>query len=90
MHILLLCAGCFSSQLWQARLRDESGPCCLRLAWCGHRVAQLERKCTSLSALDRRIGSLFFMWDIFNVFLGAMLVRSSLLLGLSPPSRKMA
>lgn len=55
----------------------------LELAWCGHRVAQLERKCNSLSALDRRIGSLFFMWDIFNVFLGAMLARSSPSLGLS-------
>lgn len=25
------------------------------------------------STLDRRIGTIFFVWDIFNVFLGAML-----------------
>ncbi len=41
------------------------------------RAAQVERRCTSLSALDRRIGSLFFLWDIFNIFLGAMLVTHS-------------
>ena len=42
--------------------------------WCG-RAAQMERRWTSLSALDRRVGSFFFLWDIFNIFLGAMLVR---------------
>lgn len=35
----------------------------------------MERRWTSLSALDRRVGSFFFLWDIFNIFLGAMLVR---------------
>ena len=35
----------------------------------------MERRWTSLSALDRRVGSYFFLWDIFNIFLGAMLAR---------------
>ena len=35
----------------------------------------MERRWTSLSALDRRVGSFFFLWDIFNIFLGAMLAR---------------
>ncbi|KAK9836955.1 hypothetical protein WJX81_002590 [Elliptochloris bilobata] len=39
-------------------------------------AAQVERRCTSLSALDRRVGSFFFLWDIFNIFLGAMLGSS--------------
>ena len=26
-----------------------------------------------MSSMDRRIGTLFFWWDIFNIFLGAML-----------------
>ncbi len=37
------------------------------------RCALCEGKWPSLSQMDRRIASLFFMWDVFNVFLGAML-----------------
>ncbi len=33
---------------------------------------QSEGQHISLSALDRRISTLFFFWDVFNVFLGAM------------------
>lgn len=33
---------------------------------------QIESRWPSLSALDRRICELFFYWDVFNVFLGAM------------------
>eukprot|EP01025_Chloroclados_australasicus_P060634 TRINITY_DN7799_c1_g4_i1.p1 TRINITY_DN7799_c1_g4~~TRINITY_DN7799_c1_g4_i1.p1 ORF type:complete len:584 (+),score=30.17 TRINITY_DN7799_c1_g4_i1:939-2690(+) len=33
-------------------------------------LAQVESKSFSLSALDRRIAFLFFMWDMFNIFLG--------------------
>ena len=33
---------------------------------------QCEGQHISLSALDRRISTLFFFWDVFNVFLGAM------------------
>lgn len=33
---------------------------------------QIESKWPSLSQLDRRICELFFFWDVFNVFLGAM------------------
>ncbi|KFM24963.1 Uncharacterized protein RSN1 [Auxenochlorella protothecoides] len=36
-------------------------------------LAQVEGQAVSLSALDRRCADLFFAWDIFNVFLGAML-----------------
>lgn len=36
-------------------------------------VAQAEGCHFSLSALDRRCADLFFYWDVFNVFLGAML-----------------
>lgn len=36
-------------------------------------AAQAEGQQTSLSGLDRRCCSLFFYWDVFNVFLGAML-----------------
>jgi len=35
-------------------------------------VMQIESKWPSLSQLDRRICELFFFWDVFNVFLGAM------------------
>lgn len=37
------------------------------------RIAQQQGASPSLSTLDRRIGTIFFVWDIFNVFLGAML-----------------
>ena len=37
------------------------------------RIAQQQGSSPSLSSLDRRIGLIFFVWDIFNVFLGAML-----------------
>lgn len=33
----------------------------------------MEGRWTSLSAVDRRIASLYFAWDVFNVFLGGML-----------------
>ena len=36
-------------------------------------AAQAEGQQMSLSGLDRRCCSLFFYWDVFNVFLGAML-----------------
>jgi len=36
-------------------------------------AAQAEGQQFSLSGLDRRCCSLFFYWDVFNVFLGAML-----------------
>ena len=32
----------------------------------------------SMSGLDRRIATLFFNWDIFNVFLGGMFAGSAL------------
>jgi hypothetical protein len=32
-------------------------------------IVQTEGSCFSLSALERRIGAVFFYWDIFNVFL---------------------
>jgi hypothetical protein len=32
-------------------------------------LVQTEGSCFSLSALERRIGAVFFYWDIFNVFL---------------------
>ena len=35
-------------------------------------LSQIESKWPSLSQLDRRICELFFFWDVFNVFLGAM------------------
>lgn len=38
-----------------------------------HRIAQQQGGSPSLSSLDRRIGLIFFIWDVFNVFLGAML-----------------
>ncbi|KAL3131896.1 hypothetical protein ABBQ38_007601 [Trebouxia sp. C0009 RCD-2024] len=37
-----------------------------------YRLAWIESRWPSLSALDRRICELFFYWDVFNVFLGAM------------------
>ena len=37
--------------------------------------AQMEAQSPSYTALDRRVSSLFFSWGVFNVFLGAMLVR---------------
>ncbi|KAK9817083.1 hypothetical protein WJX72_009273 [[Myrmecia] bisecta] len=42
-----------------------------------YRLAQIEGQWVSLSALDRRICSLFFYWAVFNVFLGAMLGGSA-------------
>jgi hypothetical protein len=41
-------------------------------------AAQAEGRCFSLSQLDRRCAELFFYWDVFNVFLGAMLGGSVL------------
>lgn len=41
-------------------------------------AAQAEGRCFSLSQLDRRCAELFFYWDVFNVFLGAMLGGSIL------------
>ena len=41
-------------------------------------TAQAEGRCFSLSQLDRRCADLFFYWDVFNVFLGAMLGGSVL------------
>jgi len=41
-------------------------------------AAQAEGRCFSLSQLDRRCADLFFYWDVFNVFLGAMLGGSIL------------
>lgn len=41
-------------------------------------AAQAEGQCYSLSKLDRRCADLFFYWDVFNVFLGAMLGGSIL------------
>lgn len=41
-------------------------------------TAQLEGQCYTLSGLDRRCADLFFYWDVFNVFLGAMLGGSIL------------
>lgn len=41
------------------------------------RFAQMEGKWPSLSSLDRRICSLFFYWNTWNVFLGAMLGGSA-------------
>ncbi|KAI3425049.1 hypothetical protein D9Q98_008427 [Chlorella vulgaris] len=35
-------------------------------------AAQMEGQHVSLSALDRRCAHLFFYWDVFNVFLGAL------------------
>lgn len=35
-------------------------------------AAQMEGQHVSLSALDRRCADLFFYWDVFNVFLGAL------------------
>lgn len=40
-------------------------------------TAQMEGQHESYTALDRRIGTLFFIWDVFNVFLGAMLGGST-------------
>lgn len=40
---------------------------------CLYRITMQEGACYSLSQLDRRIGVYFFVWDIFNVLLGAML-----------------
>lgn len=41
-------------------------------------AAQAEGQYFSLSKLDRRCADLFFYWDVFNVFLGAMLGGSVL------------
>jgi len=41
-------------------------------------AAQVEGQYFSLSKLDRRCADLFFYWDVFNVFLGAMLGGSVL------------
>lgn len=30
---------------------------------------QMEGNCFSLSALERRIGAIFFYWDVYNMFL---------------------
>lgn len=30
---------------------------------------QMEGSCFSLSALERRIGAIFFYWDVYNMFL---------------------
>ena len=35
-------------------------------------AAQMEGQHVSLSALDRRCADLFYYWDVFNIFLGAM------------------
>jgi hypothetical protein len=35
-------------------------------------AAQMEGQHVSLSALDRRCANLFFYWDVFNIFLGAL------------------
>ena len=35
-------------------------------------AAQIEGQHVSLSALDRRCAHLFFYWDVFNIFLGAL------------------
>lgn len=48
------------------------------LAGCAHSVCvcvlriaftQMEGSCFSLSALERRIGAIFFYWDVYNMFL---------------------
>ncbi|GMH41955.1 hypothetical protein BSKO_09874 [Bryopsis sp. KO-2023] len=36
-------------------------------------LAQARATCISLSQLDREIASLFFYWDVFNIFIGAMM-----------------
>ena len=36
-------------------------------------MPQVEGQAVSLSGLDKRCADLFFYWDVFNVFLGAML-----------------
>lgn len=35
--------------------------------------ALLEGRSVSLSGIDRRVASLYFFWNVFNVFLGGML-----------------
>lgn len=35
-----------------------------------HLLAQAEGQCNSLSDLDKRIGGIYWWWDIFNAFLG--------------------
>lgn len=40
---------------------------------CFCRCALCEGKWPSLSMMDRRIATLFFLWDVLNVFVGAML-----------------
>lgn len=32
-------------------------------------LLQMEGSCFSLSALERRIGAIFFYWDVYNMFL---------------------
>jgi len=32
-------------------------------------LPQMEGSCFSLSALERRIGAIFFYWDVYNMFL---------------------
>ncbi|KAK9822983.1 hypothetical protein WJX81_000456 [Elliptochloris bilobata] len=42
------------------------------------RSAMLTRRSVSLSGLDRQVFTLFFLWDIFNILLGAILGGSAL------------
>lgn len=42
-------------------LRTAAACCCV--------LSQSEGQCFSLSALERRIGSIFFYWDVVNVLL---------------------
>jgi hypothetical protein len=75
-------SGCFRSKLLE-RLITQVAPAVLVILWQNavmpltiYAIALFEKSHIALSALDRRILMLFFYWDMFNVFLGAILAGS--------------
>lgn len=74
--------GCLGSALLE-RIITQVLPAVLVILWQNaimpltiYSLSLFEKSHTALSGLDRRILMLFFYWDMFNVFLGAILAGS--------------
>lgn len=50
-------------------------------AWVAFAALQMEGNCFSLSAVERRIGAIFFYWDVYNMFLQVRAPTSNIAAG---------